>query len=61
MAANNTIPQIGKFWFTDSVEKMIRRNDRLMLKIAEANGNVRVASVERWFKTKDGEPGITKK
>lgn len=54
MENQNTIPQSGnKFWFTEEVEKLIRRNDRLMLTIAEANNNVRIASVERWFKTQD--------
>jgi hypothetical protein len=53
MELKDTIPQTGKFWFTPEVEKQIRRNDRLMLKIAEANKNVRVASVERWFVDKN--------
>lgn len=53
METKDTIPQTGKFWFTDEVEKLIRRNDRLMLTIAEANNNVRIGSVERWFKTQD--------
>lgn len=53
METKEAIPQTGKFWFTEEVEKLIRRNDRLLLKIAEANKNIRVASVERWINDKN--------
>ena len=48
MEKQKSIPQTGKRWFTPAVEKQVRTNDRLILKIAEAN-KVRVPSVHRWF------------